>query len=252
MTEREGRVWHAVPGGDLVECLPGCGHCGLNSMIYDASIKDLVSLPTAAERKDARVATLLEGHAAGLHTLPVGDCPSCSPVETPERDRLRRHAARALDRYAELMYEGDLKPELRRVAGERLVELVGDYVLSRLHHNSHYGVTASDDLGQSRTVDLPAKVAHGRCGELGHPDGPHICTVDDRPLPASAFSADMYDAHKPHYGVPNCTTCGRAVRIGSDGPEHVEPPTHVNGIHVPTLPQNPDYVAPDGDDDASS
>lgn len=51
----------------------------------------------------------------------------------------------------------------------------------------------------------------------------------------------------------NCTTCGRAVRIGAGGPEHVEPSTHVNGIHAPTtLDEAAPGEADDLQDDAPS
>jgi hypothetical protein len=132
----------------------------LHPQIYDGSIGDLINLPTAAEKLAARVAVLLQGHAAGLHVLPAMDCPSCSPVETPNRDRLRRRAALALDRVFEVMGErqddGDGGEHAVGVAEERFVQSMGDYVLSRLHHNSHYGVAAE----RCPTCDSPAPNLH--------------------------------------------------------------------------------------------
>lgn len=46
------------------------------------------------------------------------------------RDRERRRAARALDRYIESLQSGEVA--VSAVAGERVVELVGDYVVARL------------------------------------------------------------------------------------------------------------------------
>jgi hypothetical protein len=74
--------------------------------------------------------------------------------EADERDRRRarlaeterRRAARALDRYVDSLYLSsiDVPQHLgmgaSREAGDRFVEAVGDYVLSRLHHKSQYGV----------------------------------------------------------------------------------------------------------------
>jgi hypothetical protein len=64
------------------------------------------------------------------------------------RDRERRRAARALDRYIDLMWVPDAaagdpvaEEAAMRVAGERFVESVGDYVLSRLQQKSHYGAS---------------------------------------------------------------------------------------------------------------
>lgn len=58
-------------------------------------------------------------------------------------DRERRRAARALDRYLDAATEPASRlPRVSLVdaAGESFIEAVGDYVLSRLHHNSDYGV----------------------------------------------------------------------------------------------------------------
>ncbi len=121
----------------------------MSDQIYDGSIGDLVNVPTAAERKAARVAVLREGHAAGLHVgyKSVLDCPDCAPTEIiPESERQLGIAARALDRLIGLAFmahvdDPDAKsgPEMA-VASERFVQAVGDYVLSRLHHNGGYGV----------------------------------------------------------------------------------------------------------------
>jgi dTDP-4-dehydrorhamnose reductase len=52
-------------------------------------------------------------------------------------------------------------------AGDRFVEAVGDYVLSRLQQKSHYDV--SDDL-----PDVPP------CAERGADVGPEVITTTDR------------------------------------------------------------------------
>lgn len=38
----------------------------------------------------------------------------------------------------------------------------------------------------------PHNPAYGACGRLGHPDGPHMCTVDGRPYPSSSFGDCVY------------------------------------------------------------
>lgn len=76
------------------------------------------------------------------------ECPRPAAPD-PERDRRRelrarverRRAARALDRYVEVMFGSE-----GRAAGERFVEAVGDYVESRLHHKGHYGATANCEM----------------------------------------------------------------------------------------------------------
>jgi hypothetical protein len=96
---------------------------------------------------------------AGVTSYVCGpDCPKPQPAgPDPERDkridayrdRERRRAARALDRYFDAMHGTNMAPtEVMAAAGERFVEQVGDYVLARLghdpsvvQHKSHYGVS---------------------------------------------------------------------------------------------------------------
>jgi hypothetical protein len=94
--------------------------------------------------------------AAGKRTFVCGpDCPKPAGPDPARdaridayRDRERRRAARALDRYMEVMFSPPLDEVARRVAGERFVEEVGDYVLARLGYTglnvqqkSNYGAT---------------------------------------------------------------------------------------------------------------
>jgi hypothetical protein len=92
---------------------------------------------------------------------PAGPDPARDARIDAYRDRERRRAARALDRYIEGLVDAPkLWSEAADVAGERFVEQVGDYVLARIagdadaiegaaralrardaHHNGHYGVT---------------------------------------------------------------------------------------------------------------
>jgi hypothetical protein len=63
---------------------------------------------------------------------PAGPDPARDARINVYRDRERRRAARALDRYIEIMFSPPLDEVARRVAGERFVEEIGDYVLARL------------------------------------------------------------------------------------------------------------------------
>lgn len=122
--------------------------------------------------------------------------PVVRPAPDPERDarieayrdRERRRAARALDRYLELIAPvppvGAAEPI--SVAGERFVEAVGDYVLARLHDET-YRAAASDVLG----IDLHQKTDYGvPTWESAHLDGQHadmwvekcsLCLPENRP-----------------------------------------------------------------------
>lgn len=102
------------------------------------------------------------GQRPGSVTLPGPDPDRDARIDA-YRGRERRRAARTLDRYLELIYDEDIASKRGveiRVAGERFVEAVGDYVLSRMtgnpwgdavqahrdavsdvQHNRHYDVT---------------------------------------------------------------------------------------------------------------
>jgi hypothetical protein len=89
------------------------------------------------------------GERPGSVTVPGPDPARDARVDA-YRDRERRRAARLLDRYLEVAYEVSghnlpLDGSLRlNAAGDRFVEAVGDYVLSRLQQKSHYGVPAAN------------------------------------------------------------------------------------------------------------
>lgn len=115
------------------------------------------------------VAEVPAQHATCIETTTTSDLPNRTYVCGPDcpkpagpdpdrdkridlyRDRERRRAARALDRYIEIIFPhaADLASATtdRMVASERFVEQVGDYVLARLghdpsvtQHKSHYGI----------------------------------------------------------------------------------------------------------------
>lgn len=95
-------------------------------------------------------------------------------------DTERRRAARALDRYIELVYAGGSDRKITDVAGERLVEAVGDYVLARLgnevivqsHHNGDYGVVDPDPTGA--LADMCSQLPGCRPGT----DGEHSASCE--------------------------------------------------------------------------
>jgi hypothetical protein len=66
----------------------------------------------------------------GLKPRPAGPDPARDARIDAYRDRERRRAAAALDRYIDTMFTPT--QQLAQVAGERFVEAVGDYVLARL------------------------------------------------------------------------------------------------------------------------
>lgn len=87
---------------------------------------------------------------------PAGPDPDRDARVDAYRDRERRRAARALDRYIEALQAGDVA--VSAVAGDRVVELIGDYVLARLgdtelnvQQKSHYGAREGGaDLAEVR------------------------------------------------------------------------------------------------------
>jgi hypothetical protein len=103
----------------------------------------------------------------------------------PERDarreayqeQERRRAARALDRYVDLV-EGD-RYGPRVVAGERFVEAVGDYVLSRLHHKGHYGVS-DEQVVVDRYLACDGMAHLYDCCPAG-PEEPHTANCPKQP-----------------------------------------------------------------------
>lgn len=120
------------------------------------------------------------GERPGSVTVPGPDPARDARVDA-YRDRERRRAARLLDRYLEVAYEVSghnlpLDGSLRlNAAGDRFVEAVGDYVLSRLQQKSHYGVRGSQTIGEHEaTRDDP---------ECRYPNG--VCTCSGSPHSAA-------------------------------------------------------------------
>lgn len=74
------------------------------------------------------------------------------------RDRERRRAARALDRYIETVCPAETPDSSYKVAGERFVEAVGDYVLARLGERAAGGDVPADPHGPH-----PHERSGGRC-----------------------------------------------------------------------------------------
>lgn len=174
---------------------------------------------------------------------PAGPDPDRDARIDVYRDRERRRAARALDRYIEAMFlsQADVPQRLGmgecRVAAGRFVEAVGDYVLSRLaessdrdvafglQQKSHYGVRSHDEAWE-------AGQPCGQCGTDG-PETEDRCVASphnadsarvpefDRngcPVPHSAdYVADLADSdclrlteraeYCPAAGSPRCESC---------------------------------------------
>lgn len=102
----------------------------------------------------------------------------------PERDARReayradqrRKAARALDRLFDARRDG-LTGAAYDVVGERYIEAVGDYVLSRLHHCGVALDAVERTLGPSARRDVAESIdpcAGGRCSDPeAHAEGAH-------------------------------------------------------------------------------
>lgn len=80
------------------------------------------------------------------------------------RDRERRRAARALDRYVDLFYRDKTDPvqasfEATYTAAQRFVEQVGDYVLARLGERA----AAGGDVPADPHGPHPHESSGGRC-----------------------------------------------------------------------------------------
>ena len=104
------------------------------------------------------------GQEYGTHWVCTSECPRPAGPH-PERDarievyrnRERRRAARALDRYIDTIFpgHGSNPSEATAVANERFVEAVGDYVLSSLQQKSHYGATEHKHVWQAGMCVAP-------------------------------------------------------------------------------------------------
>lgn len=114
---------------------------------------------------------------------PAGPDPDRDARVDAYRDRERRRAARALDRFLEVAVDGaDLGP-ITAVAGERFVEAVGDYVLARLGEtdflgeSSHLAVRGCEIHGDACAGDGPGtdwaawSLHRAHPGDLALPDG---------------------------------------------------------------------------------
>jgi hypothetical protein len=132
------------------------------------------------------------------------------------RDRERRRATLALDRYVELVYGGSDK-KVSDVAADRLVEAVGDYVLSRLHNNGHYGVAE-----EGPDVMARARLARGGRGEADDtPIGKFAAAAGHR---SPDYVSDDEQVRAWNRGDPvaieracmprNCPTCGDDGKVG--------------------------------------
>lgn len=95
---------------------------------------------------------------------PAGPDPAREARIDAYRDRERRRAARALDRFLEAAVDGaDLGP-ITAVAGERFVEQVGDYVLARID-----GMLPAGFHVEINTDPIHQKADYGVCPD-GCPD----------------------------------------------------------------------------------
>jgi hypothetical protein len=180
------------------------------------------------------------GRCTGPDRLPApaGPDPERDARRAAYREKERRRAARALDRYIEIIYPhaAGLASATtdRMVASERFVEQVGDYVLSRLgervcgncgmprgtnagscdectaspmHHKSNYGVSTPGDnecFRRNECVGDPACLTD--CGkphnaDHGVPRAPRICSVHDQ---------------------ADCAVCGSVPRMAMQDPALVE------------------------------
>lgn len=121
---------------------------------------------------------------------PAGPDPERDRRRDLYADRERRRAARALDRFLEAANEFDTVASTgARVAGERFVEQVGDYVLARLQRgadeppwgeSSHLAVRGCEIHGDACAGDPLQQKAHYGVADLGpsiklHPCAEHGC-----------------------------------------------------------------------------
>lgn len=119
---------------------------------------------------------------------PAGPDPARDARVDAYRDRERRRAARALDRYMELIYDEDIAAKRGaeiRTAGERFVEQVGDYVLARLGERP-----AADGGGPTALFGADA---HG-----GGPDG-----IGSLPFEGCDWPAEQCSGHYSIRSLPN-------------------------------------------------
>lgn len=163
--------------------------------VYDRVIRDIVELPSAAERKAAREATLREAHAAELHagSLAYG-CPVCEEAGAVVRT-LRQCPRCGAGPYAtEEWLQGHMNEECpeRDAASDR-------------HHNGDYGVPLTDCTGITATmIDLSGRRgASCPINGLGDPWAGAIYPTG----PAGSLRT-VADFRCTTHGMRGCPTCG--------------------------------------------
>lgn len=163
---------------------------------------------------------------------PAGPNPARDRRRDLYADRERRRAARALDRYLDAFNEfGTAGSTGARVAGERFVEQVGDYVLARLNASieAELGPSAARDvadrmhdeaygLHQKAHYDVSPKREQGFL--FGSDAGPEY-EHDKCIWPNSACIGHAPNTVTPDYGVPKCK-----IELERSGawPVHTNPP----------------------------
>jgi hypothetical protein len=216
--------------------------------------------------------------------VPIAPDPERDARVDAYRDRERRRAARALDRYIDLMWvperaAGDPAAEeaAMRVAGERFVEQVGDYVLARLgerapefcgnrvdhrrhswsdygvpkicdgvgelHQKAHYGVPVG---GQLRAVECPLQEdCVGECErpDLDHPIMQHNGHYGVTPDPVPDGYRGGTVVHAFEGSGERCELCDRLSG------QHRSPDYGVSGCthDGPSCDRCRDTISPDGD-----
>lgn len=135
----------------------------------------------------------------------------------PERDarvelehaRLRRRAAAEFDRYFDTKLTPT--PAAADAALERAITSLADYVVSRLHHNSHYGVDDREQVrADGRAMEARATLLHapGCRGAFGLPCIDE-CTAHKPDYVASrGWLIEHTDSHVPDgRSVEDCPFC---------------------------------------------
>lgn len=127
--------------------------------VYDRVIRDLVELPTSAERKAAREATLREAHAAELHADgPAYGCPVCEEARTVVRQCPRCGAGP----YAtEEWLQGHMNEECPARNAE-----------SDRHHSGSYGVDPDASMEAHYDAEMDAQPSSRGCRQELCPNWP--------------------------------------------------------------------------------
>lgn len=150
------------------------------------------------------------------------------------RDQERRKAARALDRYLDAWqdaYAGSGPAPVVAAAGERFVQAVGDYVLSRL---SAPNVVTGDD-GTRYVMSPDAHKSHYGASDV---TCPYDCGHTDCPVHGPEDEARSRTHHNYGASVSGAPVCSHGYQVG------------VRGQHVANnqpCTDNPDYGATNPD-----